>query len=796
MNILLTSLSKLPKFPSINFYQSHDKYTSGVSQLEAGSKFFLSRHSINRIIAIGSDETYSKNDILEIQDLRNNDFLSSISGIQDLSAYGLYQYRMYQFLNNLDYELNSKDTNQIPHTRIVELQDMLKEEIQKKGFENLSEISLDPIGLKCIFDSVSKKIRENITNQFAKQSDYDQYDELMEQFHQKNDNDLFVQEEIHEIINRFEKDMEEVLSNKSYSTMYKELFCIHFVEEIQKRYVAKQEENKEVIHDLEKLITKLRFEINTNKQHRIQNETDFIKRYIYINIPVENKLHPKENLKVSLTFIPSQKTTKEGNSYENIKEILEKIADTNGEEINLYIDVQGGSRTDSYVRNSVISILNNDAKSNLKVRQIVATQFSQEYFFSQIVDETDKYKITDLVSGMNAFIRYGKADDIESYIREREPSQRIQNIVSNMKKIDEALMLCDITSLQETLPILQNSLNTKEENQDSLTNVFSIVEESIKEDYKDIFSGDLIELIKWAIQKRFIQQAITIIESRLPSILVKKGILYYCESIEKKEEVLKKLSAIYPDQKKNWRFKEDLDSFFIRQNFPQKEVEIVSELLSKNEKKLIPYSLCKKEEYPKLEAFLKTYFDICSLRNQTNHSSNKRRNIQEVVELLTSFVEQYYTILSTMDNKDFVPTTITFEEIEEYHNEPEKKIHHTIQSYFTNIRNISTNEARGLINQPEFDILSSYKIKLQNICSEILKMKNCTPYNAPKNRTEFQDRFPNLYIFWDNTAQSKSDKSARKCFLRTDKGEAWERMSGSFTNRGKILKNMFDEGIL
>ena len=37
-----------------------------------------------------------------------------------------------------------------------------------------------------------------------------------------------------------------------------------------------------------------------------------------------------------------------------------------------------------------------------------------------IVDETSRYKISDLVAGMNAFIQYGRADLIEKYIKNAE----------------------------------------------------------------------------------------------------------------------------------------------------------------------------------------------------------------------------------------------------------------------------------------------------------------------------------------------------------------------------------------
>lgn len=103
------------------------------------------------------------------------------------------------------------------------------------------------------------------------------------------------------------------------------------------------------------------------------------------------------------------------NGVENIGGIVDAICGKDSGKMQLFIDMQGGSRTDGYVRNAVLSILNNELNGQVKIRKIVATDFNPRNFANGIVDETKRYQITDLVSGMNAFIQYGKANLIQEY---------------------------------------------------------------------------------------------------------------------------------------------------------------------------------------------------------------------------------------------------------------------------------------------------------------------------------------------------------------------------------------------
>ena len=122
---------------------------------------------------------------------------------------------------------------------------------------------------------------------------------------------------------------------------------------------------------------------------------------------------------IGVKFVAEQDDKEQKDNILGIVNTILGISTDPEEEICLYMDMQGGNRTSGFVRNAVVSILNNQTTSRVSLKFIVATNFNGSTISeNEIVDETRRYKITDLVSGMNAFLRYGKADMIKQYCRE------------------------------------------------------------------------------------------------------------------------------------------------------------------------------------------------------------------------------------------------------------------------------------------------------------------------------------------------------------------------------------------
>lgn len=271
--------------------------------------------------------------------------------------------------------------------------------------------------------------------------------------------------------------------------------------------------------------------------------------------------------KIRIRFVPEQK----GENIDNISGIVEAIRGTDGERVNLYIDMQGGNRTSSYVRNAALSILSNQNPEQITIKEIVATNFNKDNPANQIVNETDRYRILDLASGMNAFIQYGKADMIQKYCENMEisPQSPVGQLTQYMVKIDEAISLCDVNSLTGIIGELREFFQTEAVEENSYVgNIFHILQDGIKADYGKLLEGtaevkevDYLELIAWCARKGFIQQALTLIEDKMPAIYVdvveknkdrnNRKVIFAENSSQETENYLQGLGPKYEKRKEN-----------------------------------------------------------------------------------------------------------------------------------------------------------------------------------------------------------------------------------------------------
>ena len=388
---------------------------------------------------------------------------------------------------------------------------------------------------------------------------------------------------------------------------------------------------------------------------RLTRETEYVKDYLFSLIPEERRFSPlPENMNTELVFVPSEREDG-GAAVENIREMVEAIRSAGGDgaSIELYIDMQGGNRTDGYVRSAVLSILENEFGSRFKIRQVIATNFMRENFSNEIVDETLRYSITDLVSGMNAFIRYGKAAQLQEYFRETKQNyKKLNALLDAMASIDKSITSCDIHRMEEGIKKLKDSLRKKNQGPaDRNAEIFSVLEEGIRRDYGSLLDTDesinYIDLIRWALRKDFFQQALTVVEAKLPEQLVSRGILYYPKEQESRLENYRHYKAdTYP-----YIFaKSYLLAYVLGWRKPQgklpreKETKIPLLLpleVPLSDKTSVGISFSATPE--SVSALLLTYNQLADMRNSLNHASadKNRAKPETIVKKIRQLFDEY-----------------------------------------------------------------------------------------------------------------------------------------------------------
>lgn len=553
-HVLMTTMSILPKDRNINYYYKKNDnsarlFCDGISSLEPGSKYFLSKYLIDEIVVIGTTETIQKNDKREYSDIQEVcEEINAFKVHGDISAYSLYKYRIGTFLREKglvggEFDKTAVDlvAKDIPEKRRMELTKLYREKCTENPFTKSKE--------EGAWKEVQEFIKNSIEQKFQDTEAYQEYlskMDLIKQYQDKYWENLVLEGTADKIIRDIRRDEQLSLLEKEYCYL-----------DLQKKVSEAKLENRIIdlktdIIGLEMEIDHLKYELGALKERRQKTEFAYLKYVVFCDLPEECRLYPLEentnaqNNPISLRFVDEQ--IGENDTIDNINGIVNTLYGETDEdtEIKLYIDMQGGNRTSSYVRNAIISILCNQVSKKVQIVEIVGTNYNpKQQQGSEIVNETRRYRITDLVSGMNAFIRYGKADMIQEYCsfmkKENEEDYVVSCLVECMVAVDDAISLCNVQALGDAIVRLSNILNSKNEslNQTEIStsfidNVFQILREGIKKDYGKLLQIpkvsqkiDYLELISWCSRKGFLQQALTLIEDKMPGQYFEENILKY-----------------------------------------------------------------------------------------------------------------------------------------------------------------------------------------------------------------------------------------------------------------------------
>ncbi len=370
----------------------------------------------------------------------------------------------------------------------------------------------------------------------------------------------------------------------------------------------------------------------------------------------------KNDKDIEVVFVPDIDQT---GTY-NIIALLNELQGDNDNTSNIYMDIQGGKRTQIYINNSILQLLGKKASTyNTNLKMVVATNYKPGAKLHEIVNETDKYKIVDLISGMNAFFSYGKAGILKEYITGlKVKNKKVDSLINAMQDIDNAISFSRISAerandeesnveidLKTAVNNLKNVINdfdidvfaSEEKTSDaSLYNIFKILKEGIQADLGDLLNGDEIDIIaltEWCMRKKNIITAAAVIENYFPSYFVKHGLLYYAKNEDELEKT-KRVFELYKSTTVNqqWLFN-DINHFFIKnylfisnirfykkgnlEPFDEKYVNNVQNAL--NHPSSYPISIYSDYDGDTVYKTLALYMFISDNRNSLAHGNNKSR---------------------------------------------------------------------------------------------------------------------------------------------------------------------------
>lgn len=423
----------------------------------------------------------------------------------------------------------------------------------------------------------------------------------------------------------------------------------------------------------------------------------WLMNYMYSEMRATAKMEPLEsNSDVTIRFIP----TDAGGSLAFASTLAGLLAEgkRSYENFEVYICIQSEDADDTFNLMNFMDLVRVMPGNYVKIKKVVTSAHDPLQVASEIKDSTELYGVTELLAGTRSFLRSGKTDILTHYWNtQRTDNEYIDRLLAAIRKIDIGISLCDISDIERGIMSLRELISEEPYVPgDSIAEqYFGFIISAIKEDYGSLLEGDrieMIDLVKWAYRKGFWQQTLTLIESKSPDDFVEKGIYYYANSEESKENAIRIFGEIYYDLKPFEKYKlDDLAHYFVKfyargrvghpatdDEHAQKYAKIrLDDLHAENKNTLRAFTDCPDEEA--LGNLLYAYYLLGFVRNSTNHAIgdsgefslrmdnndvSERMNL--IKKTIDGFIDGYDKVLSLTEDGGHNVRLISNDEIRAY----------------------------------------------------------------------------------------------------------------------------------
>lgn len=217
-------------------------------------------------------------------------------------------------------------------------------------------------------------------------------------------------------------------------------------------------------------------------------------------------------------------------SLELFVEITRAIKGENRKKINLYIDTQGGARSSIQQINAVVELL---IGQNVEIKgryAIPKFNFRDQKTIYTIKEVGELYRTYDLVSAMTEFKLYARGRGLAAFF-EGDHDPVTKQMIGIINQISEAIALCNMVMFENALDqmrLLKNSIQKGA----PVASQIKLVFEDIINNYSDLLKEERtqFDIVEWCVDHHYYQQAITIIESKMPQMLVECRLLLFDQS--------------------------------------------------------------------------------------------------------------------------------------------------------------------------------------------------------------------------------------------------------------------------
>lgn len=267
-------------------------------------------------------------------------------------------------------------------------------------------------------------------------------------------------------------------------------------------------------------------------------------------IPYDYRVKDKSEIS-NIKEISEKDTSEISNKKEIMKNVyleLVKALKINPEEqISAYIDYTGGFRDVAFLMITIIRYLE---FANIDCPRIVYSEYpSRKIFELRYI-----YDMYGLIEGVDEFLNTGRADTLGQVYKD-DPTSSIRQVISAIKQFSDWISLCYIDNIEKAVYDLSNALDafdeSNNENDDLFASLFRTLIPTIREkmnltEDKGMLQDNKVNypvLIKWCVEHRLIQQALTIYTEKMPA--------YYLKNVSAIHQILRDINDKEKDAQEN-----------------------------------------------------------------------------------------------------------------------------------------------------------------------------------------------------------------------------------------------------
>lgn len=218
---------------------------------------------------------------------------------------------------------------------------------------------------------------------------------------------------------------------------------------------------------------------------------------------------------------------------ERVRAFAERVREEDPEaEVVLHADMTGGFR---YAAMMLLVVMQLSKYMGIRMGHVVYSDLVRGGE-SRVHLTDDIRHMFDLVAGADEFQKYGSVQALEEYFsRSPRHSEDFSTLFAAMRRFSDAIRICRTSVIEDEMTDLAEKIRAFRQSKPASIEeeMFSHILGVIEGEYGSVIknasgekSARRLDIIAWCVQKKFLQQAMTLCTEWIPAILVEKKICY------------------------------------------------------------------------------------------------------------------------------------------------------------------------------------------------------------------------------------------------------------------------------